>query len=112
MRMSAPRVERAYLRTDLRGAAFFVAGFFATAFFAAALFAATAALTGARFLTPALTGFFLTPAALAAARLALVVVVRGGLVAFFFTTGASRSEERRVGKEGVSTSRSRWSPYH
>src|SRR3546814_20333321 len=23
-----------------------------------------------------------------------------------------RSEERRVGKEGVSTSRSRWSPYH
>src|SRR3546814_2007511 len=25
---------------------------------------------------------------------------------------ASRSEERRVGKEGVSTCRSRWSPYH
>src|SRR3546814_19358783 len=25
---------------------------------------------------------------------------------------AARSEERRVGKEGVSTSRSRWSPYH
>src|SRR3546814_14599663 len=24
----------------------------------------------------------------------------------------SRSEERRVGKEGVSTCRSRWSPYH
>src|SRR3546814_1210062 len=25
---------------------------------------------------------------------------------------AERSEERRVGKEGVSTGRSRWSPYH
>src|SRR3546814_18378758 len=25
---------------------------------------------------------------------------------------ATRSEERRVGKEGVSTFRSRWSPYH
>src|SRR3546814_13503705 len=26
--------------------------------------------------------------------------------------GIKRSEERRVGKEGVSTCRSRWSPYH
>src|SRR3546814_11286770 len=26
--------------------------------------------------------------------------------------GKSRSEERRVGKEGVSTCRFRWSPYH
>src|SRR3546814_13924786 len=26
--------------------------------------------------------------------------------------GVLRSEERRVGKEGVSTCRSRWSPYH
>src|SRR3546814_13763194 len=26
--------------------------------------------------------------------------------------GLARSEERRVGKEGVSTCRSRWSPYH
>src|SRR3546814_17009341 len=26
--------------------------------------------------------------------------------------GLTRSEERRVGKEGVSTCRSRWSPYH
>ena len=26
--------------------------------------------------------------------------------------GESRSEERRVGKECVSTCRSRWSPYH
>src|SRR3546814_17279848 len=28
------------------------------------------------------------------------------------TSGALRSEERRVGKECVSTCRSRWSPYH
>src|SRR3546814_4702092 len=28
------------------------------------------------------------------------------------TAVAGRSEERRVGKECVSTSRSRWSPYH
>ena len=27
-------------------------------------------------------------------------------------TGVPRSEERRVGKECVSTCRSRWSPYH
>src|SRR3546814_1100782 len=27
-------------------------------------------------------------------------------------TGCGRSEERRVGKECVSTCRSRWSPYH
>src|SRR3546814_16051395 len=27
-------------------------------------------------------------------------------------TGGARSEERRVGKEWVSTCRSRWSPYH
>src|SRR3546814_13468319 len=26
--------------------------------------------------------------------------------------GTARSEERRVGKEGVSSCRSRWSPYH
>src|SRR3546814_7663778 len=29
-----------------------------------------------------------------------------------FATIAARSEERRVGKECVSTCRSRWSPYH
>src|SRR3546814_9106614 len=29
-----------------------------------------------------------------------------------WTCGATRSEERRVGKECVSTCRSRWSPYH
>src|SRR3546814_17428438 len=30
----------------------------------------------------------------------------------FDRTGGTRSEERRVGKECVSTCRSRWSPYH
>src|SRR3546814_18922819 len=29
-----------------------------------------------------------------------------------FRIHATRSEERRVGKEGVRTCRSRWSPYH
>src|SRR3546814_12045481 len=29
-----------------------------------------------------------------------------------FDIKSSRSEERRVGKEGVSTCRSRWAPYH
>src|SRR3546814_17012340 len=31
---------------------------------------------------------------------------------FGLTNAGSRSEERRVGKECVSTCRSRWSPYH
>src|SRR3546814_19115803 len=31
---------------------------------------------------------------------------------FTYTMTAVRSEERRVGKECVSTCRSRWSPYH
>src|SRR3546814_15532610 len=31
---------------------------------------------------------------------------------FELKPGSFRSEERRVGKEGVSTCRSRWSPYH
>src|SRR3546814_12675920 len=30
----------------------------------------------------------------------------------FWSATMGRSEERRVGKEGVSTCRSRWSPYH
>src|SRR3546814_15363725 len=36
--------------------------------------------------------------------------VASGIVAL--TVYTSRSEERRVGKECVSTCRSRWSPYH
>src|SRR3546814_1316540 len=40
---------------------------------------------------------------------------QGGLYPFqrnLWTFGLTRSEERRVGKECVSTCRSRWSPYH
>src|SRR3546814_4523911 len=33
-------------------------------------------------------------------------------LSFSADSGLSRSEERRVGKECVSTCRSRWSPYH
>src|SRR3546814_2734837 len=36
----------------------------------------------------------------------------GGSCRVPLTVAASRSEERRVGKECVSTCRSRWSPYH
>src|SRR3546814_19480601 len=37
----------------------------------------------------------------------------GGITGADLTTGRGvRSEERRVGKECVSTCRSRWSPYH
>src|SRR3546814_3576180 len=36
----------------------------------------------------------------------------GNLAGFDLCVGAARSEERRVGKECVSTCRSRWSPYH
>src|SRR3546814_10960031 len=38
--------------------------------------------------------------------------VREAQVVRINKTKASRSEERRVGKECVSTCRSRWSPYH
>src|SRR3546814_16374772 len=36
----------------------------------------------------------------------------GRMIARLPTPGPSRSEERRVGKECVSTCRSRWSPYY
>src|SRR3546814_6071121 len=36
----------------------------------------------------------------------------GSLTFFRVYSGVLRSEERRVGKECVSTCRSRWSPYH
>src|SRR3546814_18634948 len=42
-----------------------------------------------------------------AAFILAVLVILGWIV-----TGPIRSEERRVGKECVSTCRSRWSPYH
>src|SRR3546814_1748495 len=35
-----------------------------------------------------------------------------GIAAAAISLGRQRSEERRVGKECVSTCRSRWSPYH
>src|SRR3546814_1429533 len=37
---------------------------------------------------------------------------RSRMTCFFRCGNACRSEERRVGKECVSTCRSRWSPYH
>src|SRR3546814_13258137 len=39
-------------------------------------------------------------------------LIVGGLLSDAILTMSSRSEERRVGKECVSTCRSRWSPYH
>src|SRR3546814_11358911 len=36
----------------------------------------------------------------------------GGVASTAGSAAAQRSEERRVGKECVSTCRSRWSPYH
>src|SRR3546814_8866162 len=36
----------------------------------------------------------------------------GGVINFITRTQFQRSEERRVGKECVSTCRTRWSPYH
>src|SRR3546814_13378310 len=41
-------------------------------------------------------------------QLAPLLLALGGIVVF----RERRSEERRVGKEWVSTCRSRWSPYH
>src|SRR3546814_19490482 len=43
-------------------------------------------------------------------QVAAVVLMLAGVVMHAHATG--RSEERRVGKECVSTCRSRWSPYH
>src|SRR3546814_12563877 len=42
----------------------------------------------------------------------LVTLRRDGEPIINVTNINTRSEERRVGKEWVSTSRSRWSPYH
>src|SRR3546814_8125600 len=45
-------------------------------------------------------------------RLAILMHHGGGRHVLEFYEGLLRSEERRVGKECVSTCRSRWSPYH
>src|SRR3546814_2941526 len=41
-----------------------------------------------------------------------VLRLPGRTPVIYFEVPATRSEERRVGKECVSTCRSRWSPYH
>src|SRR3546814_19639129 len=46
------------------------------------------------------------------ARLPAVLKNTAGFIYYVSITGVTRSEERRVGKECVSTCRSRWSPYH
>src|SRR3546814_19607312 len=59
---------------------------------------------------------FIASAAVATALLAVPVKARCfdvvGRVMVERSTTDARSEERRVGKECVSTCRSRWSPYH
>src|SRR3546814_12650369 len=45
-------------------------------------------------------------------RVALPYLERHGFGATIEYLSGARSEERRVGKECVSTCRSRWSPYH
>src|SRR3546814_20623292 len=45
-------------------------------------------------------------------QLLALLPVRNGPDVLRVRRGAPRSEERRVGKECVSTCRSRWSPYH
>src|SRR3546814_13909817 len=44
--------------------------------------------------------------------LSVPLSMTGALLALWASGGTLRSEERRVGKECVSTCRSRWSPYH
>src|SRR3546814_17757721 len=52
-------------------------------------------------------------AAAGEAGVALTTQRVGGMFGLFFSDEkVDRSEERRVGKECVSTCRSRWSPYH
>src|SRR3546814_18654171 len=43
---------------------------------------------------------------------AYVIALHGHAGHLLLPVGVKRSEERRVGKECVSTCRSRWSPYH
>src|SRR3546814_17704344 len=64
-----------------------------------------------------MTVLLLTGTAVLAQDRDLAVTIYSGDLALVQDTrsmaiGQGRSEERRVGKEGVSTGRSRWSPYH
>src|SRR3546814_13066674 len=45
-------------------------------------------------------------------RRGFTLVATSGTALFLREHGLARSEERRVGKECVSTCRSRWAPYH
>src|SRR3546814_4471495 len=57
-------------------------------------------------------GFSLAPWAMLLEQPGLGESLRLTLVSGFLATLVTRPEERRVGKECVSTCRSRWSPYH
>src|SRR3546814_15855718 len=70
-------------------------------------------------LAPALVPVFGVPGELVGVYVALLYVgamfgslSAGGWITRFGAIRVSRSEERRVGKEWVSSCRSRWSPYH
>src|SRR3546814_14967737 len=62
------------------------------------------------YLTGSLRGRNLRVVAWLVATLVLLVAIYSGV--FHVLMERERSEERRVGKECVSTCRSRWSPYH
>src|SRR3546814_14523016 len=53
-----------------------------------------------------------TAARVAAGGVARLVIPEVSIRAYLIELGGDRSEERRVGKECVSTCRSRWSAYH
>src|SRR3546814_16223615 len=58
------------------------------------------------------TALFVSMGLLSAGAYAASPNIEPNNVPFQGVYGQARSEERRVGKEGVSTCRSRWSPYH
>src|SRR3546814_2000874 len=72
---------------------------------------AVAAAGGADFPVPA-NHVQWTPDAPLMEGMSRVRTALGGLETESHADDATRSEERRVGKECVSTCRSRWSPYH
>src|SRR3546814_11270271 len=56
--------------------------------------------------------WFVTPGVLITAQVPLLTAIIAGVFFWSLRRGGERSEERRVGKECVSTCRSRGSPYH